>query len=288
MRNITFSVVFGAALLLGGCSSGNLTDRMAFEQLTYEQVDFIFPAWPEALPPLLFWEVELYAPQDGIRFNSKYTADSKGFSYRVKKNCPLYVKAVPVTQPASAQESPLYFFKAAGTVYPWQYPGSLSWCGGYAASLMQTLINAAEASGYRGEYVGNYIASFNWARLITTLEQKQQEGLEEGVFYNPWLLDSQEVLEGIAYESFTATKLRNSGVFSVTLDFPVYSSYVPENEFSNPLQSTQQTRISIKKNVLALFALRQTAQDFGILIYGSSEKNMSLEFISMPIYIEGI
>ncbi len=283
MKNIIFSVVLAASLLLCGCSLDNLTNLMV-----YEQVEFVFPSWPETIPPLLAWEVELYAPQDGIRFNSKYTADSKGFSYRVKKNCPLYVKAVPVTLSARGQDIPQYFFKEAGTVYPWQYPVNLSWSGGYAASLMKTLINSAEASGYRGEYVSNYIASFNWERLLSTLEQKQQESLEEGVFYNPWLLDSQEVLEGIAYESFTATKLRNTGIFCVTLDFPVYSSYVPENELSNPLQSTEQARISIKKNVLALFALGQTAQDSGILIYGSSEKNMSLEFISMPIYIEGI
>ena len=161
----------------------------------------------------------------------------------------------------------------------------LSWTSGYVAYLMRSLIKAAEASGYRGPYVSQYIGSFNWLKLIQVLEQKQQEALEAEDFYNPWHLDTQQVLEAIAYENFTAVKLKMSGVFSMELEFPVYSSYVPENEFCGPVEFFEKGVVTVPKNRISLFAL---SQNMALMIYGDCEKKVSLEFISMPIYIEGI
>ena len=288
MKNFIYSFIMVLALV--SCSFED-----SLNELEYEKATFVLPQWPRNLPPLVCWKVELYAPQNEYYFYAEYPAGKKDFCCRVKKNSPLYVCAFPVTGSARVHQR---FFNCAGAVYPWQSTGinaktELSWTGGYAASLAKTLINAAETSGYKGEYVSSYIASFNWLKLNQVLQEKQEEALEEQVFYNPWLLDSQKVLEGIAYESFTATKLKMSGVFALNLDFSVYSAYVPENQLCGPGRESEQGRISLQKNRCLLFALPSGEQseglcDYGLMIYGESEKKISLEFISMPIYIEGI
>lgn len=265
-----------------GCSI-----QSTLEELEYEQVELVLAQWPGELPNLLYWRVQMYAPNEGIFYNTELPPQSTGEKLRVKKNSPFYVCAFPVT---GDSQKPQQFFKCAGAVYPWECSGvdgqiQLSWTSGYVAYLMRSLIKAAEASGYRGPYVSQYIGSFNWLKLIQVLEQKQQEALEAEDFYNPWHLDTQQVLEAIAYENFTAVKLKMSGVFSMELEFPVYSSYVPENEFCGPAGFFEKGVVTVPKNRISLFAL---SQNMALMIYGDCEKKVSLEFISMPIYIEGI
>ena len=69
----------------------------------------------------------------------------------------------------------------------------------------------------------------------------------------------------------------------------VFSSYVPENEF---MRTAETPYVTVKKDVPQLFFLRYSSappdQCYGLLISASSAKNISLEFISMPIYIKEI
>ncbi len=232
-----------------------------------EIVDFELPEWPEYLPELKGWKIQVFydealrqaqGPQiSGVAEALEAPPDTKIISFHLQKNRPCSIIARPITQSN--------FFKSAGTIYP--YSKSISWSGGYAASLYTT--------------AGQATVSFNWEKLMQTLEEK---ALSAEAFYNPWLLDTQEILEGIAYGNFTATKLKQSQTFCLELDFEVFSSYVPENDF---IRTAERPYVTVKRDLPQLFALAQSSA-YGLLISASSAKNISLEFISMPIYIEEI
>ena len=230
-----------------------------------ETVEFELPQWPEYLPELEGWSVQvtLREPQGpqgiGVAEALEAPPDKRHISFKIPKNQPCCIIATPITQNQ--------FFKPAGTIYP--YSQKITWSGGYSAQLY-TIIPDCE--------------QFNWEKLLETLEQKQTED-----FYNPWLLDTQQVLEGIAYHNFTATKLRLSKTICVPLDFEVFSSYVPENEY---FQQKNQTCVTVKIGQPELFALRQSSGtedlEYGIIISATSTKNISLEVISMPIFKEDL
>ena len=216
---------------------------------TDETVEFELPQWPEYLPQLEGWCVQ------GARVGPR----ERHISLRLPKNQPTCIIATPITQNQ--------FFKPAGTIYP--YSQKITWSGGYAAKLYSIIPDCEQ---------------FNWEKLLETLEQKQTED-----FYNPWLLDTQQVLEGIAYHNFTATKLRLSQTLCVPLDFEVFSSYVPENEY---FKQNNQTCVTVKKGQPELFVLRHSSGtaglEYAIIICASSTKNISLEVISMPIFKEDL
>ena len=282
-RGLRAAMLIAVSLLLFSCSM--------FEDLSdtdHEVLEFEFPSWPENLPPLLEWKVQMYVPKTGELLEQDYSPEIRSFSHKVCKNVPLYVCAEPIT---GSPDSPQAFFKCSGAVYPWECSGkksfkvNLSWTGGYVCCLMKTMIKSMEKNGENPDDVNRNLQAFNWYKLSQVLIQKEQEQAENEIFYNPWLLDSQKVLEAIAYKDFTATKLRQSGVFPVNFEFNVYSSYVPEN--INCFTQNNGGYVSVKKEEPLLVGLPDK-MEFGLIIYGSSEKNISLEFISMPIYIEGI
>ena len=237
-----------------------------------ETVEFELPQWPDYLPELQGWQVALREPQGPP--TSPQGQGGQHISLRLPKNQPACIIATPITQNQ--------FFKPAGTIYP--YSQKITWSGGYAAYLY-TIIPDSE--------------QFNWEKLLETLEQKQNDALTQQTqapepFYNPWLLDSQEILEGIAYHNFTATKLKSSQTICIPLDFEVFSSYVPENEF---FKQKNQTCVTVKKGQPELFILKyavpepvegQGPHEWGLIISASSTKNISLEVISMPIFKEDL
>ncbi len=239
------------------CSCSLVTHLQSYE---YETVTFTLPQWPSPLPPLQGWSITSDSGKDS---SSEQTlvlpATDTSFTLRIKKNEPFYICAQPLT---TAQG----FFKCAGTIYP--YSKTITWSGGYAACTMKNLKTTAPES---------YLLLFNWERFITTLEQKQEKSENT---YNPWLLDSPQVLEAIAYHDFAATKLNLSGTLALQLDFPVFSSYVPQNLL-------QGTRI-IKKGAPQLFLVDDGAYKTGVIICGTTLKKISMDFISMPIFTEEI
>ena len=278
MRKIT--LLFTAAglvtaLTITGCSllqqAGN-----QFTDPKHETITLVLPQWPEYLPELCGWKIQA---QDS---STCKTVGSDSLKIKVNRNKPLCIKAQPITKAALNNQS--CFFKCAGALYPYQYhveKGTieLSWSVGYASNLMETLINSGAQAGYSCIYIEEMLLEFNWDRLLQTLESKQDE--------NPWLLNTQQVLEGIANHNFSANKLKMSGTLPVTLDFPVYSSYVPENKAIVQNENQNQFCITIKKDQKELFALADDNFLRGVLISGTSVKNISLEFISLPIYIIG-
>ena len=222
-----------------------------------ETVDFELPQWPDYLPELQGWEVTCSGAAlrqaQGPRVLSK-GPDAKTITLRLDKNVPCCITVTPITE--------VPFFKQAGTIYP--YSQKITWSGGYAAYLFKIIPESEQ---------------FNWEKLLETLE-----GCE-----NPWLLDSQKVLEGIAYNSFSAGKLKITNSLRIPLDFDVFSSYVPENQV---IQETG--TVTVIKNQPELFALRRGSgtSDFAgipfyaVIISASSAKNISLDLVSMPIIKE--
>lgn len=244
------------------CSCSLATHLQSYE---YEAVTFTLPQWPASLPALQGWTIAGDSGTDKTRAQTlSLPPDAKSFTLHLKKNEPFYVCASPQSLAGG-------FFKCAGTIYP--YSSTVTWSGGYAAVTMKTLKAAASQS---------YLLRFNWERFINVLEQKQQN---QSATYNPWLLDSSEVLQAIAYHNFTATKLNNSGTLAFELDFPVFSSYVPQNQ--GPPDETP-AQISIKKGIPSLFMLADSTCKTGVIVCGTSLKNLSMDFISMPIFTEGI
>ena len=238
------------------------------------------PAWSDYLPELAGWQIELQ--QAG---NSRII-DASSLSIRVPRNKPLCIIAQPLVLQSTAYKS--CFFKCAGGLYPYMYSSEqetlkLTWQGGFAATLMKSIISSGLQAGYSQEFTQQTIAQFNWERLVEILEENQAQ--QEPPWYNPWLLNMQQVLEGIAWHNFSATKLKMSGTLDVELEFPVFSSYIPENEKIRESETQGQRCVTIKKDNPSLFALDDGQFSTGILIYGTSVKNISLEFISLPIYI---
>lgn len=244
-------------LLLLVALAANLCSCQLFAR--EETVEFELPEWPGYLPELLGWKLEkngvpeLAVPELGRRVEGQ-GSHAKSLTLRLDKNVPCSITVTPVTE--------VPFFKPAGTIYP--YSQKITWSGGYAAKIFNTITESSQ---------------FNWEKLLEKLESCE----------NPWLLDSQEVLEGIAYHNFNANKLKLSGVVTVPLDFGVYSSYVPENQVF-----LESGTISVIKNQPELFVLRHDEafiQDsglpvFAIIISASSAKKISLEVVSMPIFKE--
>ena len=172
-------------------------------------------------------------------------------SFHLPRNQPVCITATPITQNQ--------FFKSAGTIYP--YSNKITWSGGYAAQLYKIIPDSKQ---------------FNWEKLMDALESCE----------NPWLLDMQEVLEGIAYHDFSVTKLKTSQTICVETGFEVFSSYVPENQEFGP----ENCVVTVTKGVPELFALRQSSGsaglEYGLIICASSAKNISLDLVSMPIFKE--
>ena len=265
MRKFILLCAAGLPLFFLPASCTLLQDT--FNQLAdpkHETVTFVLPQWPQELPDLTGWKIELHQAQ-----GTRVIASDK-LKIKVQKNIPVCITAQPLVKTTADDKNS--FFKCAGALYPYESLAQngkieLTWYGGYAATLMKTVFNSGIQAGYSTDFTGQIVTQFNWERLVQVLQEKQDE--------NPWFLDMQQVLEGIGYNNFNANKLKTSGTLQLELDFPVFSSYIPQN----------QQAMTIKKAQQNLFMLADSQFGTGVLIYGTSLKNISLEFISLPIYI---
>ena len=276
MRNITFIL----ALLflwpaIAGCKFSSFS--------TTEKVTFYLPQ----LPPsgCTYWQISASCPWEVQTF----TTTASSFQLQLSKNQPVSVLAQPITK--LANNSKLQFFKPAGTIYPYDFDSdsscqTLSWENGFSADIMNRLIANGLENQLPPEQINTYISSFNWKKLMETISINQQKNLEElelnltDNFYNPWQLDSTRLLENLSTQSFSSTYLTPTNLYTVTLDFPLTSSYIPMNHYlegNHPL--------TLKKNEPELFLYQE---NYGVLITGSSGKNISLQWIYVPIIKEAL
>ena len=272
-----------------------------------DYVNFILPVWPPE-----YGEQSLYPELTGwlittneVR-NQSVEASVHEIELTVNKNKPFYVIAQPVTKSAQGQNC---FFHCAGGIYPYCYERSgktgvvtVSWEQGFIAYLMDSMFlsansfysssdgksdseNKSNSDSKKSDYE-NYLASFNWKKLVDTIQTKTaSESSSPENFYNPWHTDLPVIKQGIAYKNFSATLLNQKNCFSVVLEVEDYgtnkcvlSSYIPENETIHNF-----SQFSLKKNEENYFSVNNQYQ---MIIRGSSAKNLSIEYIFLPIIIE--
>ena len=246
-----------------------------------DDVRFILPKWPpeygdESLyPELTGWLITT----NDVR-NQLVKPDVKEIEFSVRKNSPFYVMAQPVTQSSLGECT---FFHCAGGLYPYCYEGSvnLTWEQGFSAYIMDSML-FTENSLYAKEMREDYIASFNWKKFSETIQAKTENaaaGSPPKAFYNPWQANISAVKQGIAYRNFSAGLLNQVNCFSATLENnKALSSYIPENQIIH-----NYSQFSLKKNEENYFSVNNQYQ---MIIRGSSAKNLSTEYVFLPIIIK--
>ena len=295
MKYLSFQMIICIlCLLLMSCENSGFPDFLFFEDKT--SVCIKLPSWPPvdggigaAYPKLSFWIVEVHTPS----FTGQYECSSaESLTFEVLKNEPLCVTATPVCFNSDGKK--VLFFKCAGTVYPFSVHNQfenhnqnavygknnhfeLTWKNGFTAYLVQSLFRNGKKLSYTAFELRDYISRFNWDKLINYIEEKQSD---ENHFYNPWLCDLKEVLNGIAFGSFKANLLNMKNVFTIDAgeNNEILSSYVPENK-----NIQKKSEILIKKSEVNVFS------DYnlnGIIIKGDSVQGLAIEYISLPLYIE--
>ena len=258
------------------------------ENVPEEDVEITLPDWPpkdsfsQKYPPLSRWLIKVTGAESEYFF---YTIDST-VTVRTKKNRPFSLTAQPLTLLAAGTESS--YFLPAGYIYPTPKDNSAAWSQGFLATLMQKLINQGISECLPPVEIEYIISTFNWQKAQDTIDKKIDT--EAKLFYNPWLLSQSSILQGISSQTFKSTMLNATGcaafIPSQQPDIPesmansLLSSFIPENK-----QLIQKKQFTLLKNSPILIG---DGRESGLFINYKSSKNILLEFIFLPIYIEEI
>jgi hypothetical protein len=244
-------------------------------------------------PPVMYWSVR-YSTDSGQK---SFTAapEQKTFTVTLPKNIPAAVLVWPVTvHPAGT----VRFFHPAGCIYP--YTTVLAWQDGFAADILATLYSASKDR----ETTGSFCSYFNWERFMDVLHRKETESedcirqaIEDGTstipaYYNPWLLDKNDILSAIADRSFTVYRLypcpRITVATAAIAVFPsmsgtctasdLLSPYIPEN---NLIRESSCITISSVSGMQTLFLYNTDA----LLSFSLSPAGkITLAISALPLY----
>ncbi len=265
--------------LLGSCS---LSSAAAAE----ESICISLPVWPpqdslkEDYPQLSRWHIVVSSAKEEVSF---YTCEST-VVIQTKKNRPFCLLAQPVTLLFDNNECA--YFKPAGFLYPAENKltsaACATWEQGFLANIMKTLFSEGRAEALSPVEIEYLVSIFNWKKAEESIEKKISQS--DKLFYNPWLLNPGPLLEGISSQSFKSTLLNATsctGLEAANLpEISYLSSFIPENNFF-----ATKNQFTIQKNSPLLLG---DGKKMGIFITFKSSKNISLEFIYLPIYIEDI
>ena len=255
---------------------------------TEDEVTIKFPDWSPQItqtswPSLSRWKVSFQSPYESKTW---YTVE-KEINFKVTKNIPCSFVFTPITILEGGNESS--YFYPAGFIYPYSFKGGEiqngSWEEGFLASIMQRVILSKKESGISEENMENFLLSFNWKKAETIIEENLLESKESQNFYNPWLIDSQKLLENLSCKKFSSTLLNTTSVYYFSKnqlfsgkEEKFLTPFVPQNEY---LQVYNQ--IPLKKNCPTLIG---DGKKEAFIFTVKSAKNISREFIYMPIYFE--
>lgn len=278
--------------ILTGLFSLNSCSNIFQERLT-EEVNLQLPDWPpqqdieNTYPDLLYWKIQVM--QAGK--TQTFCQTENNFKLTFEKNIPVAITAQPITQLEDGGKS--NYFLPAGYIYPADYiqegENIFSWETGFLADLMQKIISSQKETGISDSRLLKFLFSFNWKKARDTINTKIQDSLSdsENALYNPWQIDSCKLLDNLCYGSFKASLLNISGNYTYSLDslFPnqelsPLSAFVPENDCL-----MQKNLISLKKEKAQLIA---DGHKNGIIFTPYSAKNLSRDYVYMPIYCEGL
>lgn len=253
-------------------------------QAQTEKLIVQLPQWPpcdaykKCYPELSRWLIKTSCG------DSFFTLDAS-LTFYIPKNMPFAVTAQPLTKVTIQPEEECSFFKPAGLVYPSrkQY---ITWEDGFLADIMLRLTYSKKESGITDEHIQDFLSSFNWKKAQDYINNKLTKALENTdldnqKFYNPWLCDCTSLLTCLSFGEFNTNLLANSDSFFLnteSLPSPALSSFVLENAFIAVKQS-----LLIHKDCPTLF---YTKEDCGIIVEGSSPKNLSVRHTFMPIFLK--
>ena len=255
-----------------------------------ETLSLELPVWPpqdslsETYPSLSRWLINVTSAEEQYSF---YTSETK-ITVPAKKNRPLCISAYPITLLKDNQECS--YFLPAGYLYPATENHKITWEQGFLADTMQKLFHEGKEQGLPPVDIEYLTATFNWKKAQETIEKKMYS--ETKLFYNPWLLSQSSILDEISSHNFKSSLLNMTGAAAIEAefilnasgisqsDFVFFSSFIPENK-----SFLQKKQFTLLKNSPMLIS---DAKEYGLFITYKSSKNISLEFIYLPIYIGDI
>ena len=279
MRNLLFySLVLLICLLINSCSLSSESPEAEVEDL-----EIMLPAWPPEsqsaaslnYPPLSRWQVRVTSAEA----QTSYLTSSAKISISIKKNRPFCITAQALTLLQDGKECE--YFKPAGYLYTSATPYSATWEQGYTASIMETLFFQGIDEGLSPLDIEVLISTFNWKKAQETIDKKLTA--DNQLYYNPWLIPQSQVLEGITNHSFKASLLNNSACAALPADsLPqgFLSSFIPEN-----FSLLRKNQFTVRKNSPIIIG---DGRKYGFFVTYKSAKNISLEPVFLPIFIEDI
>ena len=277
MRNLFFII-----LTLSLCFTTPAC-RLSTDAPAEEEIVLSLPCWPPAssYPPLSRWLIQV----TGAEFQNRFYTNGSSVSIRIKKNRPFCVTAQPVTRLQDGNES--IYFKPAGYFYPSENKKEITWEKGYLAAIMQKMFNTCIEEYMPPVDIEYLVSTFNWKKAQDNIQKKIDSSAT--LFYNPWLIPESKILQAITSHSFKATLLNATGcaalpVTSLTEEAPepafFLSAFIPENFSLN-----HKNQFTVMKNSSIIIG---DGCKYGYFVTYKTAKNISLEFIYLPIYIEDI
>ena len=286
-----------------------------------ESITFHLPSWPpkdelqQSYPDLTSWLISIESEDCSKKFTlpvsspenvspdkteNGITISGSTITLKAKKNKPLSITAQPITEG-------VLFFKQAGFIYPYDCISSgtstsknnITWSQGFLATVME---NIFKNKNYSKSELNDFISHFNWKKASEIIKNKLNNSEEH---YNPWLLNETRLMEKICSKKASSIYFNMSSTEEVPLSSlianqdqaqedshsskgtsptgpspTILSSFIPENS-SIPLKKS----ILLKKQQPTLIF---TSKNTGIMCTYYSINKISLEYILLPIYIEGI
>jgi hypothetical protein len=252
-----------------------------------ESVTFTLPEWPPESdadwPPLSGWEIRYRSGKSSGSFTlAPAGGTAQSFILELAGSSPCTVTAQPVTRHGGTDSC---FFHAAGCIYP--EDNSITWETGFPAAVCMQLYTAAESSA---EETADYLADFNWQKLINTLGEKAAAG---SICYDPWKLDKDAVCSAIASRKFSAALLSMKNCITVETSrlAAAASKRTETGETAVPLFLPQYIPSYGRQKDSGLAVVKTGAVNSYLysieeiaVITCSSDRDMTLEISAVPLY----
>ena len=249
-----------------------------FEQT--ESINLLLPAWPPtkvsaSYPKLSGWLISFI----GNNVSESFTLppETSSFQLDVNKNDFTAILAEPVTFSENSDYE-ILFFKPAGGIYPALCSDSdliLSWEGGYSAHLVEILYKSCRDNSDSLEKTHSFLSKFNWFRFNEKILEKS---CSENDFFNPWMLNTETILQSITSGDFNAGKLNKTPLLIISsfqsqeflnvlsndfLPENAMSPYIPETEKiqklkSIPVYNSKENRYAFTNDILLIINVNES------------------------------
>lgn len=223
--NTKIFMLFFSALFCAICNS-------CANDVVYSK-NILLPEWPpencKNWPPLESWKITITCANSSKLL--EVPAEKKSFLLEISKEESFFPVSI-IVQPKTFG---INFFEPAGMIFP--YEKNISWQSGFSSEILKKIYLNLTISNSK-ENVENFVSKFNWKKFSESIKQKEESAK---TFYNPWLLNEEEILKSISQESFSASLLNvkkcknfsSSTLFNQNEENQTFHSYIPQNFSSN-------------------------------------------------------